>query len=156
LNNSANQRIRFGAWARVLAEVKNSRLILLSESAATGSGPSRSWNGQASHRTAWSSRSASAAAYFELYHRLDMRSIPSYNGHTTSLDALWMGVPVVSLVETAPFSRAGWSQLSNLGLPELAAFSEDDYVRIAARLATTFHPGGAARYPGASAWSVPC
>ena len=37
-------------------------------------------------------------AYLELYHRLDIAldTFP-YNGHTTSLDALWMGVPVVSL-----------------------------------------------------------
>jgi protein O-GlcNAc transferase len=35
----------------------------------------------------------------------------------------------------APVSRAGFSQLSNLGLPELAAFSEDDYVGIATQLA---------------------
>lgn len=58
-----------------------------------------------------------------------------YNGHTTSLDALWMGVPVVSLAGGPIVSRAGLSQLSNLGLQELVAFSEDDYVKIAARLA---------------------
>jgi predicted O-linked N-acetylglucosamine transferase (SPINDLY family) len=58
-----------------------------------------------------------------------------YNGHTTSLDALWMGVPVVSLAGNAPVSRAGLSQLSNLGLPELVARSESEYVTIAERLA---------------------
>jgi predicted O-linked N-acetylglucosamine transferase (SPINDLY family) len=46
-----------------------------------------------------------------------------------------MGVPVVSLVGKHPVSRAGLSQLSNLGLPELAASSEDDYVATAAHLA---------------------
>jgi protein O-GlcNAc transferase len=74
--------------------------------------------------------------YLELYHRLDMvlDTFP-YNGHTTSLDALWMGVPVVSLAGRTPVSRAGLSQLTNLGLPELAAHSEEDYVRIAVDLA---------------------
>jgi predicted O-linked N-acetylglucosamine transferase (SPINDLY family) len=77
--------------------------------------------------------------YLELYHRLDivLDTFP-YNGHTTSLDALWMGVPVVSLAGDAPVSRAGLSQLTNLGLPELVAHSEEDYVRIAAELADDF------------------
>ena len=37
--------------------------------------------------------------YFELYHRIDigLDTLP-YNGHTTSLDSFWMGVPVVTLV----------------------------------------------------------
>jgi predicted O-linked N-acetylglucosamine transferase (SPINDLY family) len=58
-----------------------------------------------------------------------------YNGHTTSLDALWMGVPVVSLAGERAVSRAGLSQLTNLGLPELVSRTEDEYVAIATRLA---------------------
>jgi predicted O-linked N-acetylglucosamine transferase (SPINDLY family) len=58
-----------------------------------------------------------------------------YGGHTTSLDAFWMGVPVISLAGAQIVSRAGLSQLSNLGLRELVAFTEDDYVRIAGELA---------------------
>ena len=75
--------------------------------------------------------------YLELYHRVDivLDTFP-YNGHTTSLDALWMGVPVVSLAGATSVSRAGLSQLTNLGLPELVAHSEEDYVRIAANLAS--------------------
>jgi predicted O-linked N-acetylglucosamine transferase (SPINDLY family) len=75
-------------------------------------------------------------AYLELYHRADIMLDPfPYGGHTTSLDALWMGVPVISLAGPQIVSRAGLSQLSNLGLPELVAFTEDEYVRIAAELA---------------------
>jgi predicted O-linked N-acetylglucosamine transferase (SPINDLY family) len=75
-------------------------------------------------------------AYLELYHRLDLvlDTFP-YGGHTTSLDALWMGVPVVSLAGEPSVSRAGLSQLSNLGLSDLASFSEDQFVEIANRLA---------------------
>jgi predicted O-linked N-acetylglucosamine transferase (SPINDLY family) len=74
--------------------------------------------------------------YLDLYHHLDIAldTFP-YNGHTTSLDALWMGVPVVSLAGRAPVSRAGLSQLTNLGLPELVARSEAGYVSIATDLA---------------------
>jgi predicted O-linked N-acetylglucosamine transferase (SPINDLY family) len=74
--------------------------------------------------------------YLELYQELDVAldTFP-YNGHTTSLDALWMGVPVVSLAGERTVSRAGWSQLSNLGLSELAVFTDDEFVKIAVRLA---------------------
>src|SRR6202042_809150 len=74
--------------------------------------------------------------YLKLYHRLDLGldTFP-YNGHTTSLDALWMGVPVVSLAGERAVSRAGLSQLSNLGLPELVAHSEAEYVHMAGGLA---------------------
>ncbi|HMB94467.1 MAG TPA: tetratricopeptide repeat protein, partial [Tepidisphaeraceae bacterium] len=60
--------------------------------------------------------------YLKLYHGIDLciDTFP-YNGHTTSLDSLWMGVPVVSLCGTTVVSRAGFSQSSNLGLTELVA-----------------------------------
>jgi predicted O-linked N-acetylglucosamine transferase (SPINDLY family) len=74
--------------------------------------------------------------YLERYHRVDVVLDPfPYNGHTTSLDALWMGVPVVSLAGKTRVSRGGLSILSNLGAPELVAYSEDDYVRLAVDLA---------------------
>jgi protein O-GlcNAc transferase len=69
-----------------------------------------------------------------------------YNGHTTSLDSFWMGVPVVTLVGNTVVGRAGASQLRNLRLPELIARTPDEYVTIAtalaqdiARLATLRH-----------------
>src|SRR5579863_9684706 len=72
----------------------------------------------------------------ELYHRIDLGldSFP-YNGHTTSLDSFWMGVPVITLPGQTPVSRAGWCQLSNLGLTELAGQSPEEFVRIAVELA---------------------
>ena len=54
-----------------------------------------------------------------------------YSEHGTSLDALWMGVPVVSLVGDHRVSRAGLSQFAIVGLAELVAYSEDDYTGIA-------------------------
>jgi predicted O-linked N-acetylglucosamine transferase (SPINDLY family) len=45
-----------------------------------------------------------------------------------------MGVPVVSLAGQRSVSRGGLSQLSNLGLAELVAQSEDEYVAVANRL----------------------
>ena len=49
-----------------------------------------------------------------------------------------MGVPVVSLAGETRVSRAGLSQLTNLGRPELIAHSENDYVSIASELASDF------------------
>jgi predicted O-linked N-acetylglucosamine transferase (SPINDLY family) len=74
--------------------------------------------------------------YLKLYHRVDIAldTFP-YNGHTTSVDALWMGAPLLTLPGEMPVSRAGLSLLSNIGLEELAASSEEDYVRLAAELA---------------------
>ena len=105
---------------------------------ATGSGRGRHWREKESRRAGWSFvEHRERREYLELYHRLDIAldTFP-HNGHTTSLDALWMVVPVVSLAGDAVVSRAGLSQLTNLGLPELIAHSETEYVSIVARLAT--------------------
>ncbi len=74
--------------------------------------------------------------YFKLFNQIDigLDTFP-YNGHTTSLDSFWMGVPVVSLVGDRVVGRAGVSQLTNLGLTELIARSPEEFVRIAGQLA---------------------
>jgi len=124
-------------WARVLGQVQDSRLILLG---AAGSHRQRTQDilkrtGIEAHRVEFV-EPRGRRDYMELYHGLDIVLDPfPYNGHTTSLDALWMGVPVVSLAGGQTVSRAGWSQMSNLGLRELVAFAEDDYLGIAAQLA---------------------
>ncbi|MGA3067028.1 MAG: tetratricopeptide repeat protein [Tepidisphaeraceae bacterium] len=76
------------------------------------------------------------AEYLKTYDRIDigLDTLP-YNGHTTSLDALWMGVPLVTLPGETPVGRAGRTFLSNLGLPELIASTPEEFVRIAADLA---------------------
>lgn len=124
-------------WARVLGAVKGSRILLL---AHPGSHRQRTIDflgaeGIEATRIEFA-EPRSRGGYLELYQRLDLVLDPfPYNGHTTSLDALWMGVPVVSLAGQRAVSRAGLSQLTNLGLPEFVAFTEDDYVRIAAQWA---------------------
>jgi protein O-GlcNAc transferase len=70
------------------------------------------------------------------YHDIDivLDTFP-YNGHTTSLDSLWMGVPVVTAIGSTPVARAGYSLLSNVGLSELAADSDAGFVDTAVALA---------------------
>jgi protein O-GlcNAc transferase len=74
----------------------------------------------------------SRAEYLKLYQQIDLGldTFP-YNGHTTSLDSLWMGVPMITLVGKTLVGRAAWSQLSNLDMKGFAARTEDEYVRLA-------------------------
>jgi predicted O-linked N-acetylglucosamine transferase (SPINDLY family) len=58
-----------------------------------------------------------------------------YNGTTTTCEALWMGLPVVTLAGSAHVSRVGVSLLTCTGLSELIAATPADYVRIATALA---------------------
>jgi predicted O-linked N-acetylglucosamine transferase (SPINDLY family) len=74
--------------------------------------------------------------YLNQYNRIDICLDPwPYNGHMTSCDALWMGVPVVSLRAETSVGRGGESLLANLDLRELLAKSKDGYVKIAVDLA---------------------
>ena len=58
-----------------------------------------------------------------------------YHGTTTTCEALWMGVPVVTLAGKTHVSRVGVSLLTNVGLGELVGQTEEEYVDIAVGLA---------------------
>jgi protein O-GlcNAc transferase len=74
--------------------------------------------------------------YLRLYDAIDICLDPlPYNGITTTCDALWMGVPVVTLVGKTAAGRAGVSILSTVGLPELIAHDEEQFIGIATALA---------------------
>jgi len=71
--------------------------------------------------------------YLALYHRIDACLDPfPCGGHTTSLDAFWMGLPVVTLRSPSKVvGRAAAGFATTLGLPELVASTPDEYVQIA-------------------------
>ena len=74
--------------------------------------------------------------YFRLYHRIDVGLDPwPYSGGTTTCDALWMGVPVVSLIGQTAVGRESFSILSNAGFAHWAAQDPAQYVDLAADLA---------------------
>ncbi len=124
-------------WARVLHAVQGSRLVLraprgpardrvLARLGQEGIAPSRI------DFCAWQSR----PEYLSLYHKIDLGLDPlPCNGHTTSLDAFWMGVPILTMLGKTMVGRAGWSQLCNLDLKELAAENPEQYLATAAQLA---------------------
>jgi predicted O-linked N-acetylglucosamine transferase (SPINDLY family) len=74
--------------------------------------------------------------YPKSYHRIDivLDTIP-FNGATTTCDALNMGVPVVTIAGNNQSSRRGLSILRNVGLDELIASTQEEYIKIAVELA---------------------
>jgi protein O-GlcNAc transferase len=122
-------------WKRVLDAVPTSRLLLLVPAGSTrqrvldqlGVDPKRIEFVPFQRRV----------EYLKTYHRIDL-GLDTFpvNGHTTSLDSLWMGVPVVSQFGESALSRAGLSQTTNLGLAkDFLADTADDYVALAAKWA---------------------
>lgn len=123
-------------WAKVLHAVSGARLVMLAPSCArAGLLDTFQRHGIDPQRISFHYY-LPRAQYLALFHGVDISldTLPS-NGHTTSLESLYMGVPVVSQVGNTVVGRAGFSQLTNLGLTELIASSEDHFVQIAASLA---------------------
>ena len=124
-------------WAKVLCAVPASRLLLL---APEGSHRQHTLDVLGQERVVRERiefvTPQPRREYLELYHRIDLGldTLP-YNGHTTSLDSCWMGVPVITLVGQTIVGRAGLSQLMNLNLPELIAQSPEQFVHVAVELA---------------------
>jgi predicted O-linked N-acetylglucosamine transferase (SPINDLY family) len=74
--------------------------------------------------------------FLDFYLQADIALDPfPYSGGLTTLEALWMGVPVVSLPGEGFASRHSLSHLSNIGLQELVASDTADYIRRAVDLA---------------------
>jgi predicted O-linked N-acetylglucosamine transferase (SPINDLY family)/predicted SAM-dependent methyltransferase len=79
---------------------------------------------------------SSTGEHLAAYHDIDIALDPfPYNGTTTTCEALWMGVPVISLVGDRHAARVGASLLRAAGLDELLADSPESYIRIATELA---------------------
>lgn len=126
-------------WAKILGAVEGSRLVLLTKigSHRTHMTDFLRQRGIAPERLEFldylsSAEGRTQGSYLERYHQIDLAldTFP-YNGMTTTFDALWMGVPVVSLVGQTSLGRAGLSLLTNLGLPAFAVANTEDYARLA-------------------------
>ena len=126
------------AWAEVLRGVPNSCLHVLADA---GSHRQRLLDqmresGVDPGRPEFIDR-RSRPQYLEQYGRIDISLDPfPFCGHTTSLDSLWMGVPVVTLSGRTTVGRTACSALHNLGLAELIGQTPEEYVSIATGLAS--------------------
>jgi predicted O-linked N-acetylglucosamine transferase (SPINDLY family) len=128
-------------WAEVLRAVPGSRLLLK----ASGSGDPAARRhllsafaaaGVEPDRIAFAAYAPSARAHLEAYREVDVAldTFP-YNGTTTTCEALWMGVPVVTLAGERHAARVGASLLSAAGFPAGIAERSADYVTTARLLA---------------------
>lgn len=140
-----NKREKFNAtvaacWSRILERVPGSRLLLqntvygstrvaddiLELFARHGIGPERltligvlGW-----------------AEHLECYNRVDIALDPyPYNGTTTTVEGLWMGVPLVAIKGNHVVAHMGESILHGMGMSEWIADDENAYVELAARMA---------------------
>jgi predicted O-linked N-acetylglucosamine transferase (SPINDLY family) len=130
-----------GAWSRILLAVPESRLVLKAKGLGQAEARERAGevferHGIAPQRVEMTGQSESFVEHLRAYQCVDIAldTFP-YNGTTTTCEALWMGVPVITLAGRSHVWRVGMSLLSNAGLPELIAATLDDYVAAAARLA---------------------
>jgi protein O-GlcNAc transferase len=75
------------------------------------------------------------ADYLALHHKIDLALDPfPYNGGTTTLHSLWMGVPVVTLAGGHTVSRVGVAAMSRVGLDQFITHSEEEYLQRAIAL----------------------
>ena len=125
-------------WAELMKAVPQSRLLLLANVAMQGMESVLGHfaaNGIGGNRVEFLRR-GTREEYLAYYHAVDIGLDPfPYNGGVTTCDALWMGVPVVSLAGDAYISRQGVSLLSSVGLQDWIAATADEYREIAIRWA---------------------
>jgi predicted O-linked N-acetylglucosamine transferase (SPINDLY family) len=125
-------------WSRILKAVQDSRLVLLASGARQGYLRVRddfAAHGIGGERLDFIGRKP-RGEYLQLHHAIDIGLDPfPYNGGVTTCDALWMGVPIVTLAGNTYVSRQGISLLSNVGLSGWIAGTPDAYVEIATRWA---------------------
>lgn len=129
-------------WARTLSAVPRSKLRLKARALSQR-------GNQDALRTFFSARGIAAdrilldawrpdlSSHLDIYHEVDIAldTFP-YNGATTTCEALWMGLPVISLCGATHPSRMGRSILSAAGRPGWAVDSDAHFVELAKRLAT--------------------
>ncbi|HFE37267.1 MAG TPA: tetratricopeptide repeat protein [Gammaproteobacteria bacterium] len=128
-------------WSAILTKVKNAQLILknnqpISNSLANHILSAFSAHGISKERITLISPTVDIETHLRHYNDIDicLDTFP-YNGTTTTFEALWMGVPVISLIGEDHRSRVGNSILQTLGHKTLLAANRDEYVSIAANLA---------------------
>lgn len=126
------------AWKKILDAVPDSRLLLKTRIFNTDDGKNfvRNRLERFGFDVSRVEMRPSSADYFSQYNDVDIAldTFP-YTGGVTTCEALYMGVPLVSLYGERHGSRFGLSILKNIGIGNLAVSSYDDYVQMAAALA---------------------
>lgn len=140
-NNAKLSAATIALWSRVLGALPHARLLLKGRSFDDDTVRRRltdlfAHRGVTADRLELRGATAATQAHLMQYADIDIALDPTpYNGTTTTVEALWMGVPVVTLTGARHASRVGTSILRTLGLSDCIAGSEDEYVAVCDRLA---------------------
>jgi predicted O-linked N-acetylglucosamine transferase (SPINDLY family) len=142
-NNAAKlSPVAVALWSRVLEAVPDARLLLKSRSFDDRETVERltaqfGRHGVAPERMEFLSWLPASADHLAVYDRahIALDTLP-YSGCTTTCEALWMGVPVITLQSPEPRSRLSLGVLRQAGLSELIAESPEAYIELARALAT--------------------
>ncbi|HEY1505651.1 MAG TPA: tetratricopeptide repeat protein [Stellaceae bacterium] len=130
------------AWARILGAVPRSRLmmksLLFAEPLCRRNFLERfAAQGIAAERLALCAPQPDIMDHLNSYGEIDIALDPfPYNGTTTTCEAMWMGVPMISLTGDHHAARVGFDLLSQVGLADFAAADVESYVAKAAALAS--------------------
>ena len=129
------------AWVEILRRVPDSRLFLKNASLQDQATRDRiveffRERGIETCRLEVRAVTATTHEHLALYGEVDLAldTFP-YNGTTTTCEALWMGVPVISLCGEMHAGRVGASVLTNLALTEMVSNSLDQYIQCAVEAA---------------------
>jgi len=141
-NNLAkiNSRV-IAVWSKILDFVPNSRLLLKGKQLSDEFSQKRfyelfSQNGICADRIKMLPTTRTIPEHLNLYSAVDIGLDPfPYNGTTTTCEAIWMGVPVISLYGDRHASRVGASILTRIGYKDLITRTEKDYIKKAVELA---------------------
>lgn len=126
------------SWARILKQVDGSVLWLREDKreAAANLRKEAEARGIAGDRLVFAQRMPSALDHLARHRAADLflDTLP-FNAHTTACDALWAGLPVLTLLGDSFVERVGASLLSGARLPEMIARSIEEYEALALELA---------------------
>ena len=128
-------------WVELLRRLPNARLMLkcyglAAESARREMRERFLDQGIGADRVDLREADGSVVEHLSRYGEIDVAlDVFPYNGTTTTCEALWMGVPVVTLAGTTHVTRVGASILNSVGLSEFIAETPEQYLDIAQRLA---------------------
>jgi protein O-GlcNAc transferase len=124
-------------WSRILLRVPGSRLALKNQAVSTPSIAQRirmqfATLGISGERLVLVPHQTSTVDHLRCFDRVDLAldTFP-YHGTTTTCEALWMGVPVITLAGHRHVSRVGASLLTSVGLTEFVTHNPDAYVEAA-------------------------
>ena len=142
-NNIAKlSRVTIDNWAKVLHATPNSRLFLKALALSSQTAKESIYHsfeklGISRDRIDLAPRVTSTEEHLSLYRKIDIAldTFP-YNGTTTTFEALWMGVPVISLMGQRHASRVGSSILLRLNLNEFVAANPSEFIHLAWSLAS--------------------